>query len=308
MSESRFRPLLSAKIDEESDLYKLTYPVLVSPKIDGIRCIIHETLGPVSRSLKPIPNEYVRQKLASLAWGWDGELVVGDPLSTSVFNMTTSGIMSYGGKPDFTYLVFDNYRYFTQNNMSFVMRLEAMQRTFNNQDWVTQLHGNGMRIRLVTHFECHTPSEVVAYEEVFIKDGYEGLMIRTPGGKYKFNRSTFKEQILIKMKRMEDDEATVIDFEELVRNRNEAVKDALGYTKRSDHQAGWESGGTLGALIVESDRWGTFNIGSGFDEALRAEIWANRDRYRGRRVSFKYQAVGVVEKPRIPVFKGFRED
>jgi DNA ligase-1 len=50
----------------------------------------------------------------------------------------------------------------------------------------------------------------------------------------------------------------------------------------------------------------TFNIGTGFDDFTRANIWAKRDEFNGRSVKFKFQAIGTVDKPRIPVFLGFR--
>lgn len=291
---AQFRPLLSAKAETEEDLEKLRYPLLVSPKIDGIRCVIHPELGPVTRSLKPIPNEYTRRLLTnSMLPGADGELVVGDHVGENAFNMTTRGIMSHGGEPDFTFLIFDNY--LLQD--PFTERLRSIE-TFCIPNYMKR----------VTHFKVNTAQELLAYEEVFIKDGYEGIMIRDPNGKYKFNRSTFKEQILIKFKRTEEDEARIIGFEEKMHNANEAQKNALGYTERSDHQSGWVPAGTLGALIVENPKWGTFKIGSGFDDAFRSRIWASRDRYKGKLVTFKFQRVGIQEKPRFPIFKGFRED
>lgn len=292
----KFRPLLAAKVDDEEDLNKLRYPVLVSPKIDGIRCIVHPELGPVTRSLKPLPNLYTRNELTRLGtFGCDGELVVGGKTEVNAFNMTTRGIMSYGGEPNFTYLIFDSI--LPEN--PFQERLRIIQ----------NIHGGvSPKVQLVTHFGVDTPAELLQYEKLFLSQGYEGLMIRDPNGRYKYNRSTFKEGILIKLKRLEDAEAEVIGFEELVHNDNEPQKNRLGLTERSDHQANWRPGDTLGALIVRADPWGDFKIGSGFDQTKRLEIWRDRDSYLGRTVTFKFLPTGTLEKPRHPIFKGFRED
>ncbi|KKL60017.1 hypothetical protein LCGC14_2209470, partial [marine sediment metagenome] len=56
------RPMLAATVAYD-DLEKVEWPVLCSPKIDGIRCLIHPELGPVTRSFKPLPNEHVRERL-----------------------------------------------------------------------------------------------------------------------------------------------------------------------------------------------------------------------------------------------------
>ena len=91
-------------------------------------------------------------------------------------------------------------------------------------------------------------------------------------------------------------------------NQNEAGKDALGYTERSTHKAGMVPQNTLGALQVRDIVTGVeFNIGSGFTAADRADIWANRHQMRGRLAKYKHFAIGVKEKPRFPVFLGFRD-
>lgn len=53
---SAFKPMLAGKAPD--DLNELTLPVLVSPKLDGIRCVMHEGVA-LSRKLKPIPNAFV---------------------------------------------------------------------------------------------------------------------------------------------------------------------------------------------------------------------------------------------------------
>ena len=106
-----------------------------------------------------------------------------------------------------------------------------------------------------------------------------------------------------------DDEATIIGFEEQLHNGNEAFKDERGYTKRSGHQANLVGKGTLGALAVRDKKGREFTVGSGFDDALRSAIWGARPSYVGRLITFKHFAVtGVKDKPRQPIFKGFRED
>jgi DNA ligase-1 len=67
-------------------------------------------------------------------------------------------------------------------------------------------------------------------------------------------------------------------------------------------------GDMLGVLQVRDVKTGVeFGLGSGFKEVDRHEIWQNKDKFMGRLVTYKYQAVGVKDKPRIPIFKGFRD-
>lgn len=50
-------PMLATAVE---NLDVLKYPVLVSPKLDGIRCLIIDGVA-MSRSLKPIPNKHVQE-------------------------------------------------------------------------------------------------------------------------------------------------------------------------------------------------------------------------------------------------------
>src|SRR5436190_19600373 len=102
-----FRPMLAAPMDS-TDILNLQRPLIISPKVDGIRCVVHPELGPVTRSLKPIRNTYIRQYLnIPMLKGLDGELIVGEITAPDVFNRTTSAVMTEVGSPDFAYYVFD---------------------------------------------------------------------------------------------------------------------------------------------------------------------------------------------------------
>jgi DNA ligase-1 len=287
MSTVKFRPMLAASCD---DLDQLRYPLLATPKIDGIRCIIIDGVA-TSRSLKPIPNAYIQSVIGKPEFnGLDGELLVG-----ASFQQATSGIMSEDGEPDFTFYVFD------------------VVSSGPYQDRVTQLvlsaSGSYPRIKFLIPDSLFSRDQLDAYLEVQLALGHEGVMVRTPNSPYKQGRATFKEGYLTKIKPFEDAEATVVGFEERMHNGNTATTNALGRTERSSHQANLVPMGTLGALVCSNQaKWPgvTFNIGTGFDDATRAKIWANRSGYLAETIRFKFQAIGTVDKPRIPVFEGFR--
>ena len=50
-----------------------------------------------------------------------------------------------------------------------------------------------------------------------------------------------------------------------------------------------------------------FSIGSGFTEEQRREIWNKQVELIGSIVKYKYFEVGVKDKPRFPIFLGFRD-
>jgi DNA ligase-1 len=169
---------------------------------------------------------------------------------------------------------------------------------------------------MVPHSHIGAPGLLAKIEQQWVDDGFEGVMLRDPVGPYKFGRSTAKEGYLLKMKRFEDHEATVVGVVEQMRNENEATKDALGRTKRSTAKAGKVGKDTLGAFRVKASipygvgmrgfRIVEFEIGSGMNDAQRAEFWKSPP--IGALVTFKCQGFTPDGLPRFPIFKGIRQD
>jgi DNA ligase-1 len=289
------KPMLASKLEDPNDL---VFPVYASPKLDGIRCLIINGQA-VSRNLKPIPNMMVSDILHGLP-AMDGELIVGDPTAKDCYSQTSSGIMSREGAPKFIYYVFDAL---TVAPMQFNQRLELAK---------SYAGSCGKTVLMVPHKLIRTVEGLLEYEAQMLLAGYEGIMIRDPHGPYKHGRSTVKEGYLLKMKRFEDAEAIVVGFVEKEHNDNELGTDNLGRAKRSSHKAGKRPAGTLGALECEDCETGVrFHIGTGFDEAQRADIWGRRSgsgSFLGRTVKYKFQPVGVKQAPRFPVFLGWRDE
>jgi DNA ligase-1 len=290
-----FKRLLSATY---SSKFALLFPYLASAKLDGIRCVIIDD-KPVSLTLKPIPNKFVQTKLSDERLnGLDGELIVGAPNSPECFRITSSRLMSHGEEPPFIFHVFDDVTHpeapFSERLASAKARLSALKHP---------------HCELVPHQLITSVSEFETAEREAIEQGYEGLMLRSLTGCYKFGRSTLKENILIKVKRFSDSEAIVIGFEELLHNANIAVTNALGHTKRSSNQDGKHGLDTLGSLLLRDVSSGVeFSCGSGFSAEERQAVWSDKPAFFGQLVKYKYFAVGVKNKPRHPVFAGWRQD
>ena len=286
-----FKPMLAARAD---NLRAIPWPMLASPKLDGIRCIILSGQA-ISRSGKPIRNRHIQETLqahAGILEGMDGELLVGSPTADDVYRTTSSAVMSIEGTPDFTFHIFD---YIHHPQQSFMERFKWLQgREFPEF------------ARLVTQQKVHDHDEVLAFEEQQLALGYEGVMLRHPFGPYKNERSTAREAYLLKLKRFTDAEAVCIDIGELMHNGNEAFKNELGHTARSNAQEGLVPGNTLGYLLCETPEGVQFKIGTGFTQADRDSLWAQKQDLIGRLVKYKFFNVGVKEAPRHPVWLGFR--
>lgn len=293
--------LASALPDDVSDLRALNikFPVLVSPKLDGIRASIQGGRV-ISRSQKELPNLYVQKLYGSrVLEGLDGELIVGDPVAEDVFNTTQSAVMREEGSPYIAYYVFDQY-----NSDGFVDRLCDAKNRIHQQGYTPSNH-----ITLVEHEFAKNVDDLLAIEKKYLDAGYEGLMLRAVHGRYKEGRSTLKEGILLKLKRFVDAEAEVIGFEEQMENTNEKTLEARGKAKRSSHKAGKVPKNTLGKFLVRDLKTGiefAVGTGEGLTNELRQTIWNNRAAYLGQIIVYKYQPKGIKTKPRIPIWKGFR--
>lgn len=289
------KPLLAAPTDG----LNISYPVLVSAKLDGVRCIVVDGVA-MSRSMKPIPNKFIQSIIGQEKLnGLDGELIIGDETAKDVYNASVSGVMSREGQPNFEFKVFDDYLGrggFERRHHDMVNRIKK----FSNH---LKIH-----IKHVPHFLVVSASDLIHQEQVFLGHGYEGVMVRKILGDYKQGRSTAKEGILLKLKRFHDSEGLIIGCHQFMVNLNEPEINELGYKERSSKKAGKFAEQKLGAFKLRDVSTGVeFDVGTGFTDEQRTEYWANRLNLIGKLVKYKSQLIGVKDKPRFPVFLGFRD-
>ena len=268
--------MLAATIRTEEDIH--SFPLLATPKVDGVRALmVNRQL--VSRTFKPIPNKRIRAILESLLPdGADGEIYCGNLYTT------TSTVMSFDAEGDFKFFWFD-WPY--NVDMPYNRRISSMKAyvEVNEVD-------NRLVVPLMPH-AVHDFGELYTYEKQVLDQGFEGIMLRIPNGRYKYGRSTIKEGLLVKLKRSADSEATIIGTEELVH--------------KAGLQAG-EAGGTLGSIIARSTDDTEFRIGTGYTADQRLALWTNRDIIIGKIVKYKHSEKGSKNKPRCAVFLGIRHE
>lgn len=287
-----FRPMLAVACE---DAATIKYPVLASLKLDGIRCVVLNGVV-YSRTMKPIPSKTVQEMFGKLEYeGYDGELIYGDVYDDKVFNLSTSFCMSKGIPTGLNPLEIRFYVFDLVSEEGHIDRLHSLSQ---------KQIGRNVVLHLPTTVQ--SSEQLTEFEDSALSKGGEGVMVRSMNGPYKQGRSTLKEGYLLKIKRFVDEEATITGFDEKMHNTNSAKVDALGYTDRSTSKEGMVGANTLGALVVHSEKWGEFRIGTGFDEALRKEIWESKDEYLGELAKFKYFATGIKIAPRFPVFLGIR--
>lgn len=279
------RPMLAATAESEADI---RFPCLATPKIDGIRCLKIDGQF-VSRSFKPIRNPHLKELFGHLPDGVDGELLHLD----GNFQSTQSTVMSFDGSKDLQYLVFD------------VMKEGPYKDRLTN---LIREPRFGNNVRIIAPKLCEDVAQLLTFEERCINDGWEGIVTRTPDSPYKYGRSTLREQYMVKLKRFKESEARIMFIGEARQNLNPITPDAFGYARRPGSAAMSLGKDTMGYLTVVDVRTGVeFSIGSGFDDALRAKVWADVPSHIGKIVRYRYQESGIKDRPRFPTFIGFRD-
>jgi DNA ligase-1 len=272
------------------DLNYLRYPCLGSPKIDGIRCVIPEGRAK-TKTMKDVPNDYIRECLRGIPFKPDGEIIVGDPTAEDCFKRTSSGVMSKDGEPDFKLYMFDQVDF----SLGYLRRYHNLKKIISP-----------FTVRL-QHKIIHSEEEFLAFEQENIDLGYEGTIIRSLHGLYKCGRSTPKEGYLWKYKRFRDSEAEILDFIAFQKNTNISTVNDVGNKRKSTTKENLIKLDKLGALLVRDIYNGkVFPVGSGLNDEDRDYIWKNRSTLLGSFIKYKYFDVGAYKLPRHPVYLGPR--
>jgi DNA ligase-1 len=294
------------------DTSSLAYPIYASPKLDGCRALVVD--GQLrSRALKPFPNKFVSTRFSQSALnGLDGELILGDPTDPDVFRKTSEVLRRKEGEPDVKFYCFDLW----DSNLQYKDRIFDMRESI--QKW-------GGHVVLVDSEPVYNEVQLLETEAKCLDDGYEGLILRSPGGMYKFGRATMKEGTMMKLKRFVDEEAEVVGVYEEMHNDNEAQTNELGRTFRSSHQENKVGKKTTGGFLLRRKDGVLFKCGTGLTDK-EAALWWKRRRATAYEVKletetlvywalkkkvvvkFKHFAHGAKDKPRHPVYLGARDE
>ena len=162
---------------------------------------------------------------------------------------------------------------------------------------------------IVEHKIVNNKKEIENLFEIALKDGYEGLILRNPKGKYKYGRGTLKEGLIYKVKPFLtfDSKITGVVQATKVDPNAEKKTNELGRSvtsKKKDDRILIEK---ASAFDVQYEGQGLKVVLAMTDEE-KEEIWANKESYIGRWIEYKGMLIGAKDVPRHPVMIRFRED
>ena len=302
------KPQLCCDVDKE----KLTYPLLYSLKIDGVRGLVNEEGQLVARSGKQFKNKLNTEFFSHPALaGFDGELVCGGPNDLDLCSNTTSAMNTVEGQTDCNLHVFD----YVMDGVGFESRHKILSSRLRMLLFKhPEFKG---RIILVPHATVRSWEEVVDLQAGALRQGYEGSILRDPVGMYKHGRCTAKEANYMRLKDFGDAEIRVTGVEEGQTNNNELTRGEHGQAERSTHKVGMVGNGQVGSIYgtlledfkLSGGKWlkaGTeIKVGAGkMAHKEREFYYANPDKILGRLA--KFQHFGGKDKPRFPTFQCFR--
>jgi len=298
---------------------KLKFPLLVQPKIDGVRAL--NMLGTLTgRSGKQHANRYTTQLYSDPElMGLDGELAAGPETHSDLCRMTTSALNRIEGQPFTLWWLFDWVGELTKD-LPYIKRYEMLCERVRQLQLV-YAHQRYGSLRVVPSRLVHTLDELNEIDAQHLAEGYEGSILRDPNGLHKQGRSTPTEGGLLRVKRFIEEEAVVVGIEEGQSNLNEATLDPHGYTERSTHAENMVPNGLVGnlqcklckdvrvdgKLIMMQNQLITVAAGR-LDHAERKRYFENQHEIIGKTIKFQFFPKGIKDKPRFPTFQSFRAD
>lgn len=254
---------------------KFSFPCLVQPKLDGLRCISRKIDGEVSLwSRKGLPIDSVPHINRSLGRIMeDGEIFDGELYNHgSDFNVSSGKIRATNGKHDTSgidYWVYDVPRisHMTETD-PFVLRMKALVATADDFRIHPQLY-----VTPTAHAKNF--SDVQAYHDEAVEKGFEGAILRNPNMRYENKRS----QNLLKYKAFFDEEYEIVGCNEGVGVLEEAV-------------------GSFTCLVPNV---GHFNCKlKATNDVLRA-MWGHPELFMHKFMTVKFQNKSAYGIPRFPV-------
>jgi len=301
-----FKPMLAP--NQTIDIKTLKYPLLVSYKLDGIRCIFRNG-EMTSRALKQFPNIQLRKRFDSLTiFAKKNNIILdGELLSKSTTFNELSGLTRQLDKElpeDLFFYCFD-----VINAQEFETPFE--ERIVNLLRFQNLLDYNSTYIKIIQQIVVNTVEEVNKYYEEALDWGCDGLILRDPNGKYKFGRGTVKEGLIYKMKPFQTFDAKIIDVIQATEVREGAEKkiNELGRSvtsKKKDDRILIEKASAFVVIYKGKE----LKVTIAMTDKEKEEVWQNRKKYIGRIIEYKGMLVGMKEDglPRHPVFLRFRDD
>ena len=268
-----FDPMLAKKYLEYKE--HIPFPVLVSPKIDGCRMIAQKN-GLFTRNGKPYSScPHISKALKPFFdkhpdWIIDGEIYAHDESFEKVVSLVKKS------KPTAEDLV----------ESEKLIKLWIFDGDMENEEWnfvnrfklikeeIKKL-ADMKYLKFVENKEANNHDEVQAAHDNYVREGFEGVMVRIPNSFYENKRS----KNLLKLKEFCDEEFVIKEVVEGSGNRS----------------------GMAGKLIVTDKNGNEFGAGIKGGEDYYKQLLKDKNKLIGKLATIRYQNLSEDGIPRFPV-------
>lgn len=272
---------------DKRDALLATRKYATTPKMDGLRCffvLIPGKYAALSRAMKPLKNlgkhlEALKEMFKDYPCCIDGEI-----LADNWNDTVTATKNSSGGHIKARFHVFDLVPAVEYETGEFKMpKAKRLAELHKRMKWGPLF----VEVPFEPVFDCN---EVLVYLKEHLKQGFEGSVLHDMTAVYRPrpDKSDNRTLAWVKVKEWKSAEFTVTGF-------------MPGTGKHL---------GRLGALIVEGDFDGRkikSEVGTGFTDSLREEIWADQSAWKGAICEIKFFEA-TEGSLRFPSFLRRRQD
>ena len=298
-----FKPQLAP--NEKVDLSTLSYPLLASTKLDGIRCIFYK--GQIlSRSLKQIQNKQLRERFEVIRaytekWNFilDGEIYSPKLNFQEITHFVMTQDLGDEKLPD-------HLRFYCFDVIA-------------NEDWTIPFHARYPTcftlssqfsdIIGVGQMPVDNAQEVEEHFERVLKEGFEGLILRDPKSLYKCGRFTVREGGMFKCKPVLDFDGKITGVVQSTEVDEDAEKkiNELGRSVTSKKLSERHTIEKASAFWVDYEGK-PLKVVLAMTDPEKVSVWANRASLIGKTIEYKGMIIGSKNVPRHPVMIRYRED
>ena len=266
-------PMLAHKYEKRKR--DITFPCIVQPKLDGVRCVVvdcelYSRYGNVFPTLEHIKEEL---KLNTEKLILDGELYTDDINFEQIVGLVKKGKKTPEEEKNSLKIYLNVFDYI-EPGLTFEQR-------YSNLCFFFKKH-NFQHLKLVKTEKCFSEKEIYAYLDKFIKEGYEGVIMRNIKGKYQPNTRSIHLQ---KLKKSRDEEFEIVGY--------------------SAPNTGTEYGCVIWMCKAKNGK--TFSVKPLGNLDERRQQFINGKSYIGKKLTVKYQQLTNHGIPRFPIGLAIRD-
>jgi DNA ligase-1 len=258
-------PMLAHKFKDNKS--KVEFPVFVQPKLNGMRMLFDGDMGWSRGNKEIIPEVIQHLKFDTDGFILDGELMLpGNQLLQE--SMTAIKKFRPELSPTLIYHVYD----VVDSDLPYAKRYQLIVDICRNAP---------KNVKIVQTELVKNEDDIMKYHKKFVKDGFEGTMVRFPEFPYEIGKRSYS---LLKLKDFTDDEYRIVD-----------IIDGDG----SDRG--------LAIFQLDNGKGQIFNCRPEGSQENRADLFENRKKLINKYMTVRFFELSKDNIPIFPVGVGIRE-